>query len=543
MMEVAKALVTVLFVSLLNTEAQDMHVERIFADGRVLGRVVYTLRKAVEEYRGIPFAEPPVGHLRFRPPKPKAAWEETLNATGRSTACHQVTVPGITLDGATITEDCLHLNMWVPKSAIDAISRRPVLVWIHGGGLTFGTANERIYNGSVLSALGDVLVVAMNYPLGILGFMNANTPEAPGNVGFLDHNMALRWVHRNIEYFGGDRERVTLFGESAGSISTHAHILSPVSKGLFKRAVLMSGIMYSIDNWETVEESMAKADKVAFAVGCSRQGSMSLSSNPEEIVDCMRRIPAAQLFNASVDVAAPKFAPFSATYYNEFFPRNPLVAVKRGFFPEVDVIVGVTSDEAAGLLLLPPVKELLVEDLNASSTKEITDSLRAAMWKFLKGDLPYVLQKYEDDVTEGDRNSLRRQYIDYVSDRLFDCPVQFFSEQHSKKGNKVFVYVFNQKWSKFSFPGWMRVPHAFDLPFVFGQPYAEDPSSVDGRMSEAVIRMLRSFSESGIPELPNSQTWLPYTNASRTTMLMDHGNFSVMHGLRATFCERWRSLY
>ncbi|KAH7932052.1 hypothetical protein HPB52_024951 [Rhipicephalus sanguineus] len=542
-MEATTVIVAVLVVGVLSTTAHDMHVERLTAEGRVLGRVVYTLGRAVEEYRGIPFAEPPIGHLRFRPPRPKTAWEGTLNATGRLTACHQVTVPGITLDGATITEDCLHLNVWVPESAVNAAFRRPVLVWIHGGGLTFGTANQAVYNGAVLSALADVLVVAMNYRLGIMGFMNANTPDAPGNVGFMDQNMALKWVHRNIEYFGGDRERVTLFGESAGSTSVHAHILSPMSEGLFKRAVLMSGIMYSIDTWETVEESMAKGDKVASAVGCSRGGNISLSSNPEEIVDCMRHIPAAQLFNVSVEVAAPKFAPFSPTYHNEFFPRKPLVAVKRGFFPKVDVIAGVTSDEAAGLILLPPVKELLVEDMSASSAKEITDSLRAAMWKFLKGDLPDVLQKYENEVTEGDKNTLRRQYIDYVSDRLFNCPLEFFAEQHTKRGNKVFAYVFDHKWSNFPVPRWMGVPHAFDIPFVFGQPYTEDSTSVDGRMSKAIIRMLASFSENGIPELPQTQTWPQYTNATPTMMLMGQGNFSLIHGFRAAYCERWRSLY
>lgn len=537
--------VIILLLGVLSATTHDMHVERMTAEGRVRGKLVRTLGRTVEEFRGIPFAEPPVGHLRFRPPRPKDAWEGTLDATARSTACHQVAVPGITLDGAKITEDCLHLNVWVPESAVNASSRRPVLVWIHGGGLTHGTANQAIYNGSVLSALGDVLVVSMNYRLGILGFMNANSPEAPGNVGFMDQTMALKWVHRNIEYFGGDRERVTLFGESAGSTSTHAHILSPLSRGLFKRAVLLSGIMYSIDTFETIEESMSKGDRVANAVGCTRHGMINVSSDPEEIVKCMRSVPADKLFNVSVEVVAPKFAPFSPTYHDDFLPRNPLVAVKRGLFSSVDVIAGVTSDEAAGLLVLPPVAELLVEDLNASNItkKEITDSLRAAMWKFLKADLPDVLQKYENDVVEGDKNTLRRQYIDYVSDRLFNCPLQFFAEKHSMRDNKVFGYVFAQKTSKFPLPEWTGVPHAFDLPFVFGQPYAEDPDSLDGRISEGFIRMLASFSEDGIPELPKGQKWPEFASATPTMMLIENGQFSAVNGFRATYCERWRPLY
>ncbi|KAH7932691.1 hypothetical protein HPB49_001143 [Dermacentor silvarum] len=497
MVQATTLLLPVLFAGVLSAMPHDTYIERMTTAGRVRGKLVSSLGKAVEEYRGIPFAEPPIGNLRFRPPKPKAAWQGTLNVTARSTACHQVTVPGITLDGATVTEDCLHLNVWVPQSTENTTSGRPVLVWIHGGGLTFGTANQAIYNGSVVAALTDMLVVSMNYRLGILGFMNANSPEAPGNVGYMDQNLALKWVHRNIRCFGGDRKRVTLFGESAGSTSTHAHILSPMSQGLFKRAVLLSGSMYSIDTWDTVKESMAKGDKVANVVGCSKGGTINMSSNPEDIVNCMRSMPAELLFNVSVEVVAPKFAPFSPTYHNEFFPRNPLVAVRRGFFSSVDVVAGVTSDEAAGLLFLPPKPELLAEDLNASSTKWLTDSLRAALWRFVKGDMPVVLKKYTDDVPEGDKNALRRQYIDYVSDRLFNCPLQFFAEKHSKRSNKVFAYVFAHRPSKYPLPRWMGTPHAHDLPFVFGQPYAEDPDSVDGRLSKAFIRMLASFSENG----------------------------------------------
>ncbi|XP_050024898.1 acetylcholinesterase-like [Dermacentor andersoni] len=543
MTQATSVLVPMLFAGLLSAMPHDMHIERETTLGRVRGNLVRALGKAVEEYRGIPFAKPPVGNLRFRPPKPKVAWEGTLDATARFTACHQVTVPGITLDGATVTEDCLHLNVWVPQSTENVTSGRPVLVWIHGGGLTFGTANQAIYNGAVLAALTDMLVVSMNYRLGILGFMNANSPEAPGNVGYMDQNMALKWVHRNIGCFGGDRKRVTLFGESAGSTSTHAQILSPMSQGLFKRAVLLSGSMYSIDTWDTVKESMAKGDKVANAVGCSVGGRISMSSNPEEIVDCLRSMPADVLFNVSVKVVAPKFTPFSPTYHNEFFPRNPLVAVRRGFFSPVDVIAGVTSDEAAGLLLIPPKPELLVEDLNSSKTKGLTDSLREALWKFVKADLPVVLKKYTDEVPEGDKNALRRQYIDYISDRLFNCPLQFFAEKHSKRCNKVFAYVFAHRQSKYPLPRWMRAPHAFDLPFVFGHPYGEDPDSVDGRLSKAFIRMLASFSENGIPELPQRKKWPQYTSSSPTMMLIDKGHFNVTQGFRSRYCERWRSLY
>lgn len=241
------------------------HVERNTSEGRVRGRIVRAIGRGVEEYRGIPFAEPPVGDLRFRPPVRKSPWEGTLDTTTlKLTACPQVEVPLVKMDGGVVlTEDCLHLNVWAPQGAKESGFSRPVLVWIHGGGFTFGSANEVTYNAAVMAALADVLMVSTNYRLSILGFMNANSPEAPGNVGLLDQLEVLRWVQRNIASFGGDPERVTLFGQSAGSVSTHAHIMSPMSQGLFKRAILMSGTMYNIDMWHMVQESMVKGNKVA----------------------------------------------------------------------------------------------------------------------------------------------------------------------------------------------------------------------------------------------------------------------------------------
>ncbi|KAL1480777.1 hypothetical protein MTO96_050760 [Rhipicephalus appendiculatus] len=310
-MKTRVVLLACLLATALAATADDALVERQTTEGTVRGRVVRVMDKAVEQYLGIPFAEPPVGKLRFRPPIPKKPWQGTVDATGGNTACPQVAEHAILKGNVTFTEDCLYLNVWAPVAATDSGSR-PVLVWIYGGAFSFGSANMPIYNAAWLAALGDVVVVSMNYRLGILGFMNANSLEAPGNVGLLDQNMALKWVQRNIEHFGGDPALVTLFGESAGSMCTHAHIMSPLSQGLFKRAVMMSGTMYNLDSWDTVEESVAKADMVANFIGCSNGKSIQLSSSAEEIIDCMRNKSADELLKASFDIAAPKRAPLCA---------------------------------------------------------------------------------------------------------------------------------------------------------------------------------------------------------------------------------------
>ncbi|XP_075530986.1 acetylcholinesterase-like [Dermacentor variabilis] len=529
--------------ALLSATAEDLHVERQTSEGRVRGNIVRSLGKSVEEYRGIPFAEPPVGKLRFRPPQPKAPWEGTLDATAGSTVCAQVPFPGFGMEHLNITEDCLHLNVWVPELARNASSSRPVLIWIHGGGFTFGSANEANYSGAVLTAFAEVLVVSMNYRLSILGFLNANSTDAPGNVGLLDQVMALKWVQRNIEFFGGDPQQVTLFGESAGSMSVHAHIMSPMSERLFKRALLMSGTMFSIDVWDTVHESMVKGDKVAAIVGCSEGGTIDLSSNPQNIINCLRNKSTEELVAAAGQSVAPKLMSFFPTYHDAFLPRNPIEAMKRGFFTPVDVMAGVASDEAAILFLFPPLPDLLAEDLVSVSQNRIAESLEACLSRLWKQDTPDVLRMYVDDAPQGDNNALRRQYVDFTSDRVFNCPLRFMADKHSERGGKVFAYVFAHKSATATLPGWMGTPHSFEIPFVFGEKYAADPASPDGRMSEAFMRMVATFSENGVPELPNNQQWPPYTRSSPVMMVMDHNTFNQTLDFRASQCERWRPLF
>ncbi|XP_077500876.1 acetylcholinesterase-like [Amblyomma americanum] len=520
----------------------ESYVERDTTEGKVRGRLVRAIGRNVEEYRGIPFAEPPLGKLRFRPPVRKAPWEGTLDTTTlKLTACPQEEMPLIKMGDVAYTEDCLHLNVWVPQRAKEPGSSQPVMVWIHGGGFTFGSANEPSYNGANLATLGDVLVVSMNYRLGILGFMSANSPEAPGNVGLLDQLEVLKWVQRNIASFGGDPERVTIFGESAGAASVHCHVMSPMSEGLFKRAVLLSGTMYNIDMWDMIHESMVKGNKVADIVGCSKKGTIDLSANAEDVIRCFRRKSADELMKASFESVAPKVVPFYPIYHDSFLPKMPLVAMNRGFFGSIDVVAGVTSDEGALMPMFPPKPELLAEDLQVS--EKLGDALHATVSTWLKEDVPDVLDKYIADAPNGDGNALRRQYLDYSADRMFYCPLRFFADKHSERGNRVFAYVFDHKSATAPFPGWTGVPHAAELAFLFGHKYAEDPDSPDGRMSEEFVRALTSFAEKGFPELPEKRKWPRYTKQSPVMIVMGHGQFNETQEFRKSQCERWKYLF
>ncbi|KAL1469856.1 hypothetical protein MTO96_040827 [Rhipicephalus appendiculatus] len=332
-------------------------------------------------------------------------------------------------------------------------SSRPVLVWIHGGGFTYGSANQALYNGTVLTALTDVLVVSINYRLSILGFMNAYSPEGTGE------RRSLRPGHG-------------------------------------------------------AQSSSASGNKSA-----------------EELVV------------AAAESVSPKVIPFFPTYHDAFIPRDPMAAIKRGFFSPVEVITGVTVDEAALILKYPAVPDLVAENLVSWHPAELANALQARLSVIWKQDTPEVLRMYTEDAPKGDNNALRRQYVDFTSDRVFNCPLRFFAEKHSDRGGKVFAYLFAQKSPMDSLPDWMGPPHSSDLSFVFGEWYAVDPASRDGRMSEAFMRMVAAFAHNGVPELPNGQEWTPYTRSSPVMLVMDDGHFNESHGFRTSHCERWRPLF
>ncbi|NXJ61391.1 SASB hydrolase, partial [Rostratula benghalensis] len=204
--------------------------------------------RSVNVFLGLPFAKPPVGPLRFSEPQPPEPWNSVRDATSYPPMCLQDKVQGqvfsdiitnrkekVVLD---VSEDCLYLNVYTPVST-EKQEKLPVFVWIHGGGLVFGAASS--YDGSALAAFDNVVVVTIQYRLGIVGYFSTGDKHAPGNWGYLDQVAALQWIQENIIHFGGDPGSVTIAGESAGGISVSALVLSPLAKGLFHKAISESG--------------------------------------------------------------------------------------------------------------------------------------------------------------------------------------------------------------------------------------------------------------------------------------------------------------
>ncbi len=292
-------------------------------------------------YKGIPFAAPPIGSLRWRPPQPVAAWDGVRDATAFGPACMQAKRGEGSFYGQIVDrmdEDCLYLNVWTPAAAGAAL---PVMVWIHGGGLTSGHGSEVTYDGTNMARRGVVLIT-INYRLGPFGYLAhpllsaESEHNASGNYGTLDQLAALRWVKQNIAAFGGDPGRVTIFGESAGSWSVNHLMASPLSAGLFQRAIGESGGGFG-SSGTAVSRAAAEASGEGFAAG-------ALGPDVEPTLVAMRAKTADEI------MAAPRTGVrFSANVDGWVFPDTIYHVFAAGRQQNVPVIVGSNANESATL--------------------------------------------------------------------------------------------------------------------------------------------------------------------------------------------------
>uniref|UniRef100_A0A8C4WSB8 Carboxylic ester hydrolase n=1 Tax=Gopherus evgoodei TaxID=1825980 RepID=A0A8C4WSB8_9SAUR len=289
----------------------------------------------VDVFLGIPFAKPPVGPLRFSPPVPPEPWKGLRNATIYPPMCLQDSVAGQHLSDAftnrkeklsfQVSEDCLFLNVYTPASSDKDML--PVMVWIHGGALVIGAAST--YDGSALSAFENVVVVTVQYRLGILGYFSSGDEHARGNWGYLDQVAALQWIQENIEHFGGDPGSVTIFGESAGGFSVSALVLSPLAKGLFHKAISESGVTIKI-----FFTAHPEAQKIAKVSGCQ-------SSSSAAMVHCLREKTEEEMMEITLKMVVLD---------GVFFLKSPEELLAEKAINAVPYIIGVNNHEFGWLL-------------------------------------------------------------------------------------------------------------------------------------------------------------------------------------------------
>jgi para-nitrobenzyl esterase len=291
------------------------------------------------EFLGIPYAAPPVGRLRWRPPQPAGRWRGIRDATKTGSQCAQPGGAILSDPTASTSENCLYLNVYTPATA--GTGRLPVMVWIHGGGFTGGAGS--LYDGAVLAAREHVIVVTINYRLGIFGFLALTSldkeggPSSSGDYGLMDQQAALRWVRRNAAAFGGNSRDVTIFGQSAGGLSVCDNMASPAAAGLFTRGIAESGCLTPTPSRQATEQ---RDEALATQLGCTDAATAAT---------CLRNKPAAEL------VAAEGTSPVPATGWgpvpgNAILPAAPATAFATGRYTHVPLLQGTNADEGRFLV-------------------------------------------------------------------------------------------------------------------------------------------------------------------------------------------------
>ncbi len=473
-------------------------------DGRVQG----VNEDGVFSFRGIPYAAPPVGPLRFRPPQPAEPWAGTRDASDPGSPAPQVpsaigAVFGTSADRHD--EDCLTVNVVTP--GLDP-ARRPVLVWLHGGSFTTGAGSLPVYDGRRLARRGDVVVITLNYRLGLLGWLPlrafaAEEGGTKGNFGLQDQIAALHWVREHAARFGGDPDNVTLFGESAGAMSIGALLGTPAARGLFRRAILQSGAAHNVHDAEAADLLCAW---VANQLGVPHDDPGALRRVP---LDGLLAVQKKLLETYLPELRGLKFQP---NVDGHVLPRSPLEAVAAGAAADVPLVVGSNLDEYRLWSLTDP-----------KAAQLDADALLRRCRRNIPGEHPdegahaeRVVATYRA-AREG-RASVAPPDLWYAieSDRLFRVPAVRLLEAQAPHA-RVHSYLFT--WASPAFDGRLGSCHVVDVPFVFGgidvDPVrglvgGDDPdaSALAGRVQDAWLGFARGHDEWPAYDLERRRTWL-----------------------------------
>jgi para-nitrobenzyl esterase len=493
--------------------------------------------KGVSEYLGIPYAAPPVGELRWRPPVPAQPWKGVRRSVEFGPSCAQVTTLGAFAGPANANEDCLTLNVFTPKAGASA--KLPVIVWIHGGGNMDGSSSD--YDATRLATVGDTVVVTVNYRLGLFGWLANPALDAEGhpfgNYGLLDQQLALHWVKNNIAAFGGDPANVTLGGQSAGSIDTEAHVASPLAAGLFQRAIFESVVL---DGAPLPAAEKIGAD-FAQAAGCGREATSAVAA-------CLRRLPAERIlqFAGTQSTAGPYISTLIAD--GQIVPASGLFAAfKAGAFTHMPIMSGTVHDEANFIAAIaeyfsgPPRHPITAEEFRHAITSAYSpESAAKILAEYRLANFP----------------TPQRAWSAAGTDALV-CP-QLTLNRVLAPQVSLYAYEFNDATAPFFFPtlpGFEPLAyHTADIQYLFplwhGGPQGEAHAlnAQQQRLSDELVRAWTNFARTGNPNGPGAPQWpvfrpsagtkgLYLSEATPASRTITDEQFSVDHK-----CDFWSNV-
>ena len=491
-------------------------------------------RGGLQVFRGIPYARPARGSLRWQAPEPVTPWGGVWPANRFGPSAPQSppvmrVIQGV-IGGSNQSQDCLYLNVWTP--ACDS-GRRPVMVWIHGGAFVLGSGSTALYSGERLARRGDAVVVSLNYRLGALGFLNARDvwPGSTANQGIRDQIAALEWVRDNVDAFGGDPENVTVFGESAGAMSIATLLGVHRAKGLFRRAILQSGAAHQVLS----QEQATRVAQTFFQEFGSDDRKKLEEASVGDILAAQRAATLRTGF-------ALGGLPWQPSVDGDLIRRTPIAALAAGSARDVPVLIGTNRDE---------FRLFMLGDRRGRRLDEA--GLERRLARALPGEddagRPHFERALEVYRAAGHATPARI-YERFQSDRLFHYPAQRLAELQSAQAPS-YAYLFD--WAPPALRSRIGACHGLEIPFVFGTlrsaPLAPMFALAPGalRLSDRMQRAWLAFARSGDPACDLLPAWPAYDAERRPTLVLasrcavEDTPFADTYGFWSEFAVRYGS--
>ncbi|XP_012975350.1 carboxylesterase 1C isoform X1 [Mesocricetus auratus] len=485
--------------------------------GKVLGKYVSLegFEQPVAVFLGVPFAKPPLGSLRFAPPQPPEPWNFVKTVTSYPPMCSQDAVGGQVLSELftnrkesiplQFSEDCLYLNIYTPADLTKS-SRLPVMVWIHGGGLMIGGAST--YDGLALSAHENVVVVTIQYRLGIFGLLSTGDEHSPGNWGHRDQVAALRWVQDNIANFGGNPGSVTIFGESAGGASVSVLVLSPLAKNLFHRAISESGVVVSTGLVKRNTQSVTEL--IATISGCK-------TTTSAVMVHCLRQKTEKELLEVSL-----KLNPFdldesedhgkenpslSTVIDGVVLPKAPEEILAEKSFNTVPYMVGINKQEFGWIIpMMMGIEDKMDEKMASSLLLKLH-----SVFNISENMIPAVVGKYLGQTDDPIKK--KNLLLDLFGDIFMAIPTVLMSRGLRDAGVPTYTYEFQYRPSFITEkrPKTVVGDHGDEIFSVFGAPFLKGGASEEEtNLSKMVMKYWANFARNGNPNGKGLPHWPEY---------------------------------
>ena len=467
------------------------------------------IQAGVVSFKGIPFAAPPVGDLRWRPPQPPAKWSGVREASAFGADCMQNPFPGDAAPlGVAPAEDCLCVNVWTPAGK--SSGRLPVMVWIYGGGFVNGGSSPAVYDGSQFARRG-VVFVSFNYRLGRFGFFahpaltKENPAEPHGNYGYMDQIAALKWVQRNIAAFGGNPDNVTLFGESAGGGSVHTLMTSPLATGLFHKAIMESGGGRGLLlGPRYLDRASASGAPSAESVGLAFAKKAGIPGEGAEALAALRRLPAEAVVDGMnmMSMGNPTYS--GPMIDGRVVIEAPDAAYAAGRGAKIPLMIGANSADI-GFTMARTMDDLL------SPFGPDRDKARTV---------------YDPDNT----GNVREVGTMIASDQMMVEPARFLARTLAALGQRAYLYRFSYVAESMR-QQWKGAPHATEIPFVFDTVvarYGKDLTQADKVMAETANAYWVNFAKTGNPNGARLPKWPAFQAAS--DLLLDFSNQGPVAG-------------